>query len=70
MATKGGGEFFGNVGSFEKGFAFDALVIDDGDMRSPQKLSVQQRLERLAYLAEDKHIAAKYVGGRKIFGIS
>lgn len=67
MATKGGGEFFGNAGSFEKGFDFDALVIDDRDLRSPREFSVRQRLERLAYLAEDQHIAAKYIGGRKLF---
>ena len=29
MATKGGGRFFGRVGSFEPGYAFDAVVLDD-----------------------------------------
>lgn len=29
LATMGGGAFFGKVGSFEEGFAFDALVLDD-----------------------------------------
>ena len=29
LATKGGGSFFGKVGSFEPGYEFDALVIDD-----------------------------------------
>ena len=29
IATKGGGEFFGNVGSFEPGFELDAVVLDD-----------------------------------------
>lgn len=28
LATKGGGQFFGKVGSFERGYAFDALIID------------------------------------------
>ena len=32
MATKGGGEFFGKVGSFEKGYEFDAIVMDDADL--------------------------------------
>ena len=67
MATRGGGEFFGNVGCFEKGYEFDALVINDTDLRSPGELTVRKRLERLMYLAEDKHIAAKYICGRKIF---
>ena len=29
LATKGGGAFFGKVGSFEQGYEFDALVIND-----------------------------------------
>ena len=29
MATKGGGAFFGKVGSFEPGYQFDAVVLDD-----------------------------------------
>ena len=27
LATKGPGQFYGNIGSFEKGYDFDALVI-------------------------------------------
>lgn len=66
LATKGGGEFFGKVGSFEDGYEFDAVVIDDSTLRHPQKLSVKHRLERLIYLAEDKNIMAKFIGGRKV----
>ena len=29
MATRGGGEFFGKAGSFEPGYEFDAVVLDD-----------------------------------------
>lgn len=68
LATRGGGEFFGKVGSFEKGFEFDAVVLDDSSIRSPRKLSVRERLERLVYLAEGKNLAAKFVKGKKIFG--
>lgn len=67
LATKGGGEFFGHVGAFEAGYEFDALVIDDSGKKSPGALTVPQRLERLMYLTEEKDIAAKYVGGKKIF---
>lgn len=68
MATKGGGEFFGRVGSFEAGYEFDAVVLDDSCLPHPQKLSVLQRLERAAYLSLDmKGIAAKYVAGEKLF---
>ena len=68
LGTKGGGEFFGKVGSFENGYEFDAVVIDDSTIRHPQKLSVKERLERLIYLAEDKNIVAKFVGSKKILG--
>ena len=37
MATRGGGEFFGKVGAFEKGYEFDAVVIDDSNLRHPQE---------------------------------
>ena len=67
LATKGGGEFFGKVGSFEKGYEFDAVVIDDSSIKCPQTLSVRERLERLIYLAEDKNIIAKFVNGRNLF---
>ncbi len=67
LATKGGGEFFGKVGSFEKEYEFDAVVIDDSKVKHPQELSVKERVERLVYLAEDRCVMSKFVGGRKIF---
>ena len=68
LATKGGGKFFGQVGSFEKGYAFDALILTDDGLPHPQKLSLRERLERFAYLSGDMGgIAAKYVAGVKIF---
>ena len=67
MATAGGGEFFGKVGSFEKGYEFDALVIDDSAYRAARKLEVRERLDRFIYLAEGPgDIMGKYVRGRKI----
>ena len=67
LATKGGGEFFGKVGSFEPGYEFDAVVVDDADIRCPRKLSIKERLERIIYLGEKNQVVAKYVGGQKIF---
>ena len=66
LATKGGGEFFGNVGSFEKDYEFDAVVIDDSTLKHPQELDLKSRLERLIYLAEDRNIVAKFIDGKKI----
>ena len=67
MGTKGGGSFFGKVGSFEEGYEFDALVLDDSTIRSPQKLSVKQRLERIIYLSDERQIVQKYVAGNPLF---
>lgn len=67
MATKGGGEFFGKVGSFESGFEFDAVVIDDSVLPYPQDLSVPERLERAVYQSADLlGLKAKFVRGKKI----
>lgn len=63
LATKGGGGFFGKVGSFEAGFAFDALVIDDESIWHPQTLGLSQRLERVIYLGDSSHIFEKIVEG-------
>lgn len=67
MATKQGGSFFGKVGSFEVGYAFDALVIDDSDINGmcPQ-MNCQQRLERFIYLGDDRHIQHRFCQGKEI----
>lgn len=67
MATKGGGEFFGSVGSFEEGYEFDAIVLDDSCLPHPQELTILQRLERAVYLSLDMQgLQAKYVDGKEI----
>ena len=66
MATKGGGAFFGKVGSFEPGYEFDAVVFDDTTLKHPQPLSVQERTQRLIYLAGEEQICAKYIAGKKV----
>lgn len=66
MATKGGGEFFGKVGSFELGYEFDAVVLDDKRLAHPQPLDVRSRLERMMYLADEREVAGKYVRGKEI----
>ena len=67
MATKGGGEFFGKVGSFEEGYEFDAIVLDDSKLTHPLELNLRQRLERSIYLSLDLcgGIKEKYIKGKK-----
>ena len=67
LATKGGGKFFGNVGSFEEGYEFDAVVIDDSILSHPQPLNLAERMERAVYLGlDEKSIISKFVSGRRI----
>ena len=62
MATKQGGEIFGRVGSLEKGYRFDALVVDG--LEDPfLKLTPQQIVERFCYFGTKDHIVARYLGG-------
>ena len=66
LASKGGGAFFGKVGSFEPGYEFDAVILDETRLEHPQSLEVKQRLERVIYLGDEREVAGKYVAGRKI----
>lgn len=67
LATRGGGAFFGKVGAFDHDFEFDAVILDDGNLDHPQPLSIRERLERMAYLADERNIYSKYVAGSKLF---
>ena len=67
LATKGGGAFWGKVGSFEEGYEFDAVVMDDSVLPHPQKLNLAERMERAVYLGlDEKNITAKYVAGATV----
>ena len=67
LATKGGGKFFGKVGSFEEGYEFDAVVLDDSVLAHPQELTLAERMERAVYLGlDEKSVSHKFVAGTKI----
>lgn len=67
LGTKGGGAFFGRVGSFEDNYAFDAVVLDDRSLETPLSLTLCQRLERVIYLSAPGDICAKYIDGYRLF---
>ena len=68
-ATKQGGELFGNVGSLEEGYRFNALVIEN--MEDPwSPLSAAERLERFCYTGDDRQIADRFIDGVKLEKIS
>ncbi len=66
MATLGGGAFFGKVGSFEPGYEFDAVVLDDRNLLTMLELTPVQRLERIVYFGDDRNVERKFVRGRKV----
>lgn len=61
LATKGGGEFFGKVGSFEEGYEFDALIVNVEE----EGLNLEEKLQKFIYDSQDR-ILDRYVKGRKI----
>jgi len=65
MATKSGGSFFGKVGSFEPGYDFDALLVDDASLY-PDDYSILERLERFIYTGDDRHIVRRFCRGREV----
>ncbi len=65
LATKSAGSFFGRVGTFEPGYAFDALVIDDSDLNHDH-YSLLERLERYIYLGDDRQIMHRFCQGKEI----
>lgn len=65
LGTKGGGKFFGQVGSFEPGYSCDALVIEDGIGRVEGQ-SIIERLQRFIYTGDASNILARYVAGQEV----
>ncbi|MBS9532636.1 amidohydrolase family protein [Mycobacterium sp. M1] len=65
-ATKGGGSFFGRTGSFEPGYAFDALIVDDSMWTRYKQMSLAQRIEKLIYCGDDRNVEHVYVEGRRL----
>lgn len=66
LGTKGGGGFFGKVGSFEKDYELDCLVIDDTNINDSENLNLEERIQRFLYLGDDRNIMEVYVSGEKI----
>ena len=79
LGTAGGGSFFGKLpgnssphpsfgpsGSFEEGWDFDALVIDDQNLGTVKKRPLRDRLVQVIYLSDDRQIIEKYIRGQQI----
>jgi guanine deaminase len=66
LATAGGGAYFGQVGQFEPGYEFDAVVVDDSLWRGPRD-DLDARFQKMIYSAHTQHVTAKYVAGQRLF---
>ena len=67
LATLGGGQFFGKIGTFLPDYEFDAVVLDDSDIHSIRTLTLKERMERLIYETEKVKVIGKYVNGTMLF---
>lgn len=65
MATKAGGSVFGKIGSLEKGYHFNALVID-GLEDEGFTLTPAERAERFCYAGDDRNIVTRFIDGKEI----
>lgn len=66
LATKGGGEFFGKTGSFEEGYFFDALIVEDDALINIKDNSLENRVERFIYTADDRQIKKRFIEGKEV----
>ena len=66
LATKQSGSFFGKVGSFEAGYAFDALVIETEEMPGFLQREPFEKLEQFIYDGKASNILERDVEGKKI----
>ena len=66
MATKENGRFFGKVGSFEPGFAFDALMIQPKNNFPAIPNTLYEQVEKFIYCGDDRQIERRYCDGKII----
>lgn len=66
LATRGTGSFFGQVGAFLPGFAFDALVLRPSALDALVERTPFERLEQFLYDGDDRNIAARYCAGAPV----
>ena len=65
MATRSGGRYFNKVGAFDKGYHFNALVVDDSNFPG-ENLTSLERLERFCYAGDDRNIVMRYIVGKEL----
>lgn len=66
LATKGGGAYFGKVGSFEKGYDLDLLVVKPDDLSVSRGINCIEQLQRFVYAGHHDMIRTSYCRGKKL----
>ncbi|MDE7331488.1 MAG: amidohydrolase family protein [Lachnospiraceae bacterium] len=66
LATKGGGRLFGKTGSFEAGYFFDALVLDDRKICPFKAENLMNRFEKIIYAADPSCITMRFCKGKEV----
>ena len=65
LATVEGGSIFDRVGRLEKGYRFNALVIEN--MLDPEfERPLEDALERFCYIGDDRNIKHRFIDGRYV----
>ncbi len=65
MATAEGGSLFGKAGKLEKGYRFDALVLDSMQDEGTQ-ISPLESLERFCYTGGPEQILHRFIDGKRV----
>ncbi|MBQ6559283.1 MAG: amidohydrolase family protein [Erysipelotrichaceae bacterium] len=65
LATVNGASIFNRIGKLEKGYRFNALVIDNM-LDEEYNTSLSDALERFCYSGDDRNIVARYLDGKLI----
>ena len=69
LGTTAGHRYFGAGEGFAVGDRLHAIVVDDSTLPEPVRpLTLSERLERLLYMLERRHISAVYSDGRRVRG--
>jgi guanine deaminase len=66
LATSAGAAYFNAGPGFLAGDPLHALVLDEGALLPLPRLSLQERLERILYLAPEKSIMVRYSEGTRL----
>ena len=65
LATVNGASVFDRIGKLEKGYRFNALVIDNM-LDEEYATSIEDALERFCYIGDDRNIVKRYIDGELI----